>query len=94
MKSANKIVAVAVVFVIINPCLSPVLADIELLVIDYNQESVLRYDGRTGAFVDEFVPPNDSWGPTGLELGPDGNVYITSFFGGYVGRYHGKQEHS
>jgi sugar lactone lactonase YvrE len=42
--------------------------------------SVLRYDGRTGAFLDAFVPEG-SGGlsvPTGPLFGPDGNLYLRS----------------
>src|SRR5262249_27563785 len=46
--------------------------------------SVLRYDGRTGAFMDAFVPET-SGGlgvPTGPLFGPDGNLYLRSGLGG------------
>jgi hypothetical protein len=41
---------------------------------------VNRYDGRTGAFIDAFVPQG-SGGlsvPVGLTFGPDGNFYVAS----------------
>lgn len=47
--------------------------------------SVLRFDGKTGAFVDAFVP-NDSTKngglsePLDLTFGPDGNLYVSSSF--------------
>jgi hypothetical protein len=49
-----------------------------------DQNTVLRYDGRTGAFIDAFVPEG-SGGlsiPTGPLFGPDGNLYLRSGLGG------------
>jgi sugar lactone lactonase YvrE len=46
--------------------------------------SVLRFDGKTGAFIDAFVPEG-SGGlnvPTGPLFGPDGNLYLRSGLGG------------
>jgi sugar lactone lactonase YvrE len=38
---------------------------------------VLRYDGKTGAFLGEFVAaPSDVEQPLGLVFGPDGNLYV------------------
>ena len=64
--------------------------------------SVLRFDGKTGAFVDAFVPndPTKNGGldePFDLTFGPDGNLYVSSSFvvqgnnmlGGAVLRYDG-----
>jgi ELWxxDGT repeat protein len=52
-----------------------------LLVTDYDNDSVLRYDGTTGEFVDTFVP-RGSGGlnqPWFLRFGPhDGNLYVGS----------------
>jgi ELWxxDGT repeat protein len=57
-----------------------------LLVPDYVNHNVLRYDAATGAFVDEFVP-RQSGGlnqPNGVVFGPhDGDLYITT------GHFHG-----
>jgi streptogramin lyase len=41
---------------------------------------VLRFDGRTGAFVDVFVPSGSGGlsNPTGLSFGPDCSLYVTS----------------
>jgi hypothetical protein len=43
--------------------------------------SILRYDGTTGSFIDAFVP-SGSGGldhPIALTFGPDGNLYVVSF---------------
>jgi DNA-binding beta-propeller fold protein YncE len=59
---------------------------------------VLRFDGTTGAFLDEFVAddpltPSDETGgltaPTAAVFGPDGNLYVASFDGDQVLRYDG-----
>jgi sugar lactone lactonase YvrE len=61
--------------------------------------AVLRYDGITGAFIDEFVGDNpntaaDETGglsrPYGLAFGPDGNFYVSSFLSDQILRYNGK----
>jgi WD40 repeat protein len=64
--------------------------DGDLLVGTVLGENVLRYDGRTGTFIDEFLAP-DSGGfadpnrQTGLDtvtqikFGPDGNLYVSNF---------------
>ncbi len=53
--------------------------------------SVLRYDGGTGEFIDEFVPVSSGGlaGPEGLEFGPDGNLYVVSYANHKVIRYDG-----
>ncbi len=49
-----------------------------LLVTSYNNPAVLAYDGATGAFLRVFASGGGLAGPTGLGLGPDGNLYVTS----------------
>src|SRR5262245_891808 len=70
----------------------PVAAQgLKLLVLDYLNNRVLRYDGVTGAFIDVFVP-NGSGGlaePQNLTIGPDGNLYIGNWVDGSVKRYDG-----
>jgi hypothetical protein len=50
-------------------------ADPFLLVSDFLENRVLRYDGTTGAFIDVFVPSISR--PEYLAFGPDGNLYVT-----------------
>ena len=40
--------------------------------------SVLRFNGKTGEFIDAFVPAGSGglMGPRGLVFGPDGNLYV------------------
>jgi outer membrane protein assembly factor BamB len=50
---------------------------------------VLRYNARTGAFIDVFVAPeNGSELPTDLAFGPDKNLYVCDFYRGVL-RYDG-----
>jgi DNA-binding beta-propeller fold protein YncE len=53
---------------------------LDMLVSSYGNNSVLRYDGTTGAFLGEFVPPGsgDLDGPHGLVFGLDGNLLVAS----------------
>jgi len=63
--------------------------------------SVIRFDGRTGNVIDEYVPYDGSvnWGhetllekPGDLEFGPDGHLYISSHkvgTGWHIFRYDG-----
>ncbi len=53
-------------------------------------DAVLRYDGKTGAFIDVFITPSVILeGPHGLTFGPDGNLYIGTRFTDSVLRYDG-----
>ena len=54
-------------------------------------DSILRYDGRTGALLDTFVPPRsgDLNNPFFLTFGPDGNLYVSSTGNHAVLRYDG-----
>ncbi|MBE9225342.1 hypothetical protein IQ264_07840 [Phormidium sp. LEGE 05292] len=60
---------------------------------------ILRFDGRTGAFIDRFVTDNpntpniDETGgllrPYGSAFGPDGKLYVSSFLTDQILRYDG-----
>jgi WD40 repeat protein len=45
---------------------------------DSDHDTVLRYNGSTGAFIDAFVPAGNAEDPAGLVFGPDGNLYVAS----------------
>ena len=57
-----------------------------------SSDSVLRYDGTTGFFDQEFVPSGSGGldGPPnlGLRFGPDGHLYVASANSDRVIRYH------
>ncbi len=50
---------------------------------------MLRYDGKTGAFLGAFVPKGSGGlrGPYSIAFGPDGNLYVNSFSTNQVLRY-------
>ena len=47
-------------------------------------DNVLRYDGRTGDFLGEFVVSGSGGleGPTTMTFGPDGDLYVANFYSG------------
>ena len=64
-----------------------------LYVASFIDDAVLRYDGATGAYVDDFIPSGTGAinGPdAGMDFGPDGHLYIPSFNNHRILRYHGK----
>ena len=66
---------VGIVIITFDPC---VYADI--FTSNGGRNNILRYDERTGEFLGEFIPAG-SGGlglPTGLLIGPDGNLYVCS----------------
>jgi DNA-binding beta-propeller fold protein YncE len=63
--------------------------DGNIYVTSLNSNQVLRYNGMTGAFMDEFAVGGPLMGPTDLLFGPDGNLYVASALGNEVLRYDG-----
>ncbi len=64
--------------------------DGDLYVGGYTSQSVLRFDGRTGALKATVVPPGSSGlrGPdNGLTFGPDGRLYVPGYDSSSVVRY-------
>jgi streptogramin lyase len=56
-----------------------------------SSSDVLRYNGRTGAFVSTFVPPGSgNLFPLGGAFGPDGNFYLSESNTDSILRYNGK----
>ena len=71
-------------------CIIAATAYADLLVTSI--DGVLRYDEKTGAFIDAFVP-RGSGGldiPLGVVFGPDSNLYVASAGTDSVLRYDGK----
>ncbi|MCP5143382.1 MAG: DUF4347 domain-containing protein [Gammaproteobacteria bacterium] len=60
--------------------------DGNLYVADYGAGKVVRFDGTTGAFIDDFVASGLS-NPLGLEFGPDGKLYVANRGSAGVLRY-------
>jgi WD40 repeat protein len=62
---------------------------IDLLVSSYGNDSVMRYNGTTGAFLGAFVIPGygDLYGPHGLIIGLDGNLLVNSTESHQILRY-------
>lgn len=54
--------------------------------------SVLRFNGKTGQFIDAFVPGHSAGleNPHDMAWGPDGNLYVSSHGSREVKRYNGK----
>jgi sugar lactone lactonase YvrE len=60
-----------------------------LLVSSGETDSVIRYDGTTGAFIDIFASGGGLDYPNGMSIGPDGNLYVGSAINNRVLRYDG-----
>jgi S1-C subfamily serine protease/streptogramin lyase len=61
----------------------------ELLVGSAVTSIIKRYDGKTGAYLGDFVAGNPLRGPHVLLFGPDGHLYVSST-ASVVQRFHGK----
>ena len=48
---------------------------------------IVRYDGQTGEYVDALGIDAELAGPSGLEFGPDGYLYVTAFHRDAVMRF-------
>ena len=51
---------------------------------------ILRYDGKTGAFLGVFAQGSGLKRPYGSAFGPDGNLYVASFRSDQILKYDGK----
>lgn len=61
----------------------------ELFVSSGNTDQVKRYNGVTGAFIDNFAAGGGLSVPNGLVFGSDGNLYVSSAGTNQVLRYNG-----
>ena len=66
--------------------------DGNLYVTNLGSQAIVRYDGRTGAFLNVFVSAGSGglFDPRGLVFGPDGNLYVCSFRTNAILRYDGR----
>lgn len=63
---------------------------VDLLITSTGSNSVLRYNGTTGAFVDEFIPGVDQfYRPIGLAMSGDRKLYVSGSGSDNVLRYDG-----
>jgi len=51
---------------------------------------ILRYDGKTGIFIDVFAQGHGMKRPYGSAFGPDGHLYVASFRGDQILKFDGK----
>ncbi|MEM8778529.1 MAG: NHL repeat-containing protein [Cyanobacteria bacterium P01_G01_bin.49] len=63
----------------------------DLLVGSFNTNSVLRYNGLKGNFIDDFIPSSSGGlnGPVAITFGEDRNLYLISIFNHSILRYDG-----
>jgi streptogramin lyase/fibronectin type 3 domain-containing protein len=63
----------------------------QLLVVSGGNNSVLRFDAQTGAYIDTPVSPGSGGldGANGIAVGPDGHLYLPSLGSGSILRYDG-----
>jgi DNA-binding beta-propeller fold protein YncE len=57
-----------------------------------SKNKVVRYDGKTGVKIGDFVPPGSGgiFGPVGIGFGYDKNLYVGNVFEGKILRYNGQ----
>lgn len=64
----------------------------DLFVGSHDSGAVVRYDGKTGKLIGDFVAPGSGGlsGTHGMAFGPDGNLYVNSRYTNSVLRYDGR----
>jgi len=63
--------------------------DGNLYVSVFVENVVRRYNGITGAYIDDFASDGGLLAPLGLAFGPDGNLYVASSWSSSILRYDG-----
>ena len=65
--------------------------DGNLYVTETGFHKVVRYDGKTGAYMDDFVQSGSGglMEPTGMTFGPNGDLYVSSYTDGKIRKYNG-----
>jgi DNA-binding beta-propeller fold protein YncE len=55
---------------------------LDLYVVSFGTQSVLRFDGTTGAYLGEFVPSGSGGldGPALIAFGPGGDLFVSDFY--------------
>jgi outer membrane protein assembly factor BamB len=73
----------------VEPLEDRLCLSIDLLVSSSYDAGVMRYNGTTGAFLGDFVPPDygDLYNPHGLLIGADGNLLVASVEDHRVARF-------
>ncbi len=62
----------------------------DILAAAWSTDSVVRFDGKTGNFEGTFTIGGPLRLPSGLDYGPDGNLYVSSFYWSTILRYDGQ----
>jgi streptogramin lyase len=72
--------------------LTALKAEAALLVASRGSNTILRYDDKTGDFIDAFIPPGSGGldGPSYVVYGPDDNLYVADYYNSRVLRYNSK----
>ncbi len=62
----------------------------DILAAAWSTNSVVRFDGRTGQYEGNFTVGGELRLPSGLDFGPDGHLYVASFYWDTVLKYDGE----
>ncbi len=63
---------------------------LELLISDFNDSVVRRFNGLTGEYIDDFAAGNGVGNPIDAIFGPDGNLYVCSHGSTSIQRFNGR----
>ncbi len=86
----KKIIFLFLLFVVYMGIYTPANAAQYLLVSDYTNHRILRYDPVTLEFIDEFASGGGLNRPFSCDYGADGNLYVSSRDSNQILRYDGK----